>query len=235
MKSLIKAELYTFKYNKMYLLLLLISFLLGIILFIGDGKPHEWTGLYTLRFSLYNNPLLVIIVNVFAALYVGRDFIQKTLMRYIYSGHKRAHVVLVKLFIFFIYSNLILLIQPIISTILNTCIYGWGNDMDVSYAVIVFLTTFILNASICSFVFFLAFIFQDITKTLAISTVAYFLMVFILNGENARSIAHFIPLGQLRLVIEDGAGFGQPIAIGMIYFLVFAGIANLYFKKCELK
>lgn len=47
---------------------------------------------------------------------------------------------------------------------------------------------------------FFAFIFRDMGKTLTVSMVLFFVMIFLLNSESAQIISRIIPMGQLRLI-----------------------------------
>lgn len=47
---------------------------------------------------------------------------------------------------------------------------------------------------------FFAFLFRDIGKTLAVPMVLFFLMIFLMNGDQALSISRMLPMGQLRLI-----------------------------------
>ena len=235
MLAIIKTEMYRFKREKYFLLLLILTAALGSFLLLEQKKMDGYTTLYK---SLYNAPLLIIMTCVFGALYLGKDFSDRTLGTFIFRGYKRSSVFLVKAVFFLFYSNFILLTQPILSTFINTYINGWGchdNGKEILRVIIIFIITGILNAATCSLVVAVAFFCKDIGKTLSISALIYFFTVFLLNNENAEKAAHFIPLGQLRLLITGETTYGESLCIGFIYLFIVMGITLLYFNRCELK
>lgn len=56
--------------------------------------------------------------------------------------------------------------------------------------------------AMCLLPFFFAFIFRDIGKSMAVPMVLFFLMVFLMNGDQAQLISQILPMGQLRLSVE---------------------------------
>lgn len=54
--------------------------------------------------------------------------------------------------------------------------------------------------AMCLLPFFFALLFRDIGKTLAVPMVLFFLMIFLMNGDQALFISRILPMGQLRLI-----------------------------------
>ena len=54
--------------------------------------------------------------------------------------------------------------------------------------------------TMCALPVVLAFVFRDMGKTLAVSMVLFFLMIFLMNGQHAESLIRILPMGQLRLI-----------------------------------
>lgn len=235
MSSLIKSEFYKLKKDKSYLLLLILTYIIGSILLLDYEKLN---GYKTLFYSLYNAPILMIITSVFGALYLGKDFADRTIDLLICAGHRRRQIFFVKALFFILGSNLILLLQPILSTILNTLLNGWGhtsNPNEVIYLLKLFFVTSILNGAMCGITLIAAFLFKDIGKTLSIPAFIYFAMVFLLNSKKAIKIAYVIPLGQLRLILEKISSFKAAFLVGFLYLILFLIIADCIFEKSELK
>ncbi|RGB75942.1 ABC transporter permease [Anaerococcus nagyae] len=230
MKNILKSELYEFIRDKKYLILLVISIILQSVLLLDKYIKNTSEMIYH---SFYNMPLLFIVVNVFIALYIGGNFSDRKINRYIISGHKRANIVIVETFIVVIFSNLILMLQPTIATIVSLATNGNGTDS--TNILEIFLVTLLLNTSFLMITIFLAFLFKDIGKTLASSVGMYFIVIFLLNSNNAVQLAHFIPIGQGRLLIENSTNMIEAIILASVYFFVFLVGTMEYFKKCDLK
>jgi len=230
MKNILKSELYEFIRDKKYLILLVISIILQSVLLLDKNIKNTSEMIYH---SFYNMPLLFIVVNVFIALYIGGNFSDRKINRYIISGHKRANIVIVETFIVVIFSNLILMLQPTIATIVSLATNGNGTDS--TNILEIFLVTLLLNTSFLMITIFLAFLFKDIGKTLASSVGMYFIVIFLLNSNNAVQLAHFIPIGQGRLLIENSTNMIEAIILASVYFFVFLVGTMEYFKKCDLK
>ncbi|MEK4849335.1 hypothetical protein NST04_05570 [Paenibacillus sp. FSL H7-0756] len=234
MYCLIKAELYKLVHDKSFFILSALSVMLGSFLMLDQG---QLTGNDSVSASLYNAPILMLLTCVFGALYLGKDFADHTLYHMICAGHSRNHVFFSKAILFIVGSNIILLLQPILCIAYNTGSHGWGSHpfgSDFSKVIALFFTTAVLNAAMCGISLLTAFICKDIGKTLSIPALVYFLNIFLLNGPNAKAIAHFIPLGQLRLLIEDSSSIGTALLVGIIFLMCFCLAAVRIFNRSEL-
>lgn len=230
MKNILKSELYEFIRDKKYLILLIISIILQSVLLLDKNIKNTSEMIYH---SFYNMPLLFIVVNIFISLYIGGNFLDRRINRYIVSGHNRTNIVIVKTFVVIVFSNLILMLQPTIVTIIS--MIKNGNGADNINILEIFLVTLLLNTSFLVITVFLAFLFKDIGKTLASSVGIYFIVIFLLNSNNAVQLAHFIPMGQGRLLIENSINLMEAIVLANVYFFVFLIGTIKYFKKCDLK
>lgn len=230
MKNILKSELYEFVRDKKYLILLITSIILQSVLLIDKNVKNTSEMMYV---SFYNMPLLFIVVNVFISLYIGGSFLDRKINRYIVSGHNRTNIVIVETFVVIIFSNLILMLQPTIATII-TAIKN-GNGADNINVLGIFLVTLLLNTSFLVITVFLAFLFKDIGKTLVSSVGIYFIVIFLLNSNNAVQLAHFIPMGQGRLLIENSTTLTKAVVLSNVYFFAFLIGTIKHFKKCDLK
>ncbi|WP_340026308.1 ABC transporter permease [Paenibacillus sp. FSL K6-1096] len=234
MYCLIKAELYKLVHDKSFFILSALSVMLGSFLMLDQGQLK---GYDSVSAALYNAPILMLLTCVFGTLYLGKDFADHTLYHMISAGHSRNHVFFSKAIVFIVGSNVILLLQPILCIAYNTGIHGWGGHSfgsDFGRVTALFLTTAILNAAMCGISLLTAFICRDIGRTLSIPALVYFLNIFLLNGPNAQAIARFIPLGQLRLLLEDSSSAGAALLVGIIFLMCFCLAAVRIFNQSEL-
>lgn len=195
MSNLLKTELYKLFHSRYFWGIGIFNLLLSSVLLLDSkGKTSN-----LFLASLYNTPLLYFLIIVFASLFVGNDFSGKTLHLYIMAGHKRNRVFLAKVIVYQIGCIIILALPLFIHELIRLfCTRETFIAIDGTLVTIV-LTAFSMMA-MCILPLFLAFIFRDIGRTLAVSMILFFLMIFFMNGNNAQEIMRILPMGQLRLI-----------------------------------
>lgn len=209
MSNLLKTELYKLFHSRYFWGIGIFNLLLSSVLLLDSkGKTSN-----LFLASLYNTPLLYFLIIVFASLFVGNDFSGKTLHLYIMAGHKRNRVFLAKVIVYQIGCIIILALPLFIHELIRLfCTKETFIAIDGTLVTIV-LTAFSMMA-MCILPLFLAFIFRDIGRTLAVSMILFFLMIFFMNGNNAQNIMRILPMGQLRLISL------QQLHSSDIYFIV---------------
>ena len=156
--------------------------------------------------SLYNIPLLYFLIIVFIALFIGSDFSGRTLNTYITAGHKRSSIFRVKLIVSQI-GCIIILIFPLFAMI-----------------------------TLCALPMFFSFIFRDMGKTLTVSMVLFFVMIFLLNSESAQIISRIIPMGQLRLIsLQKVYSTNFCLFVDFLWNFILYFIAGSAFLHTDLK
>ena len=143
--------------------------------------------------------LLYFLSIVFIALFIGSDFSGRTLNTYITAGHKRSSIFRVKLIVSQIGCIIILVFPLFVHGIISQFYIGEKLFWNDSTYTMVLLTLFAM-ITLCALPMFFAFIFRDMGKTLTVSMVLFFVMIFLLNSESAQIISRIIPMGQLRLI-----------------------------------
>ena len=96
MSNLLRAEFYKLSHSWYFWGIGLFNlFLSSLLLLDSNGKtPNLFFA------SLYNTPLLYFLMIVFAVLFAGNDFEQKTMYLSISAGHKRSSVILAKTIVY---------------------------------------------------------------------------------------------------------------------------------------
>ena len=84
--------------------------------------------------------------------------------------------------------------------------------------------------AMCLLPFFFAFIFRDIGKSMAVPMVLFFLMVFLMNGDQ-------VPMGQLRLMAlqQSNISGGQFMFSDFLWVLALCLGTYLWFRRSDLK
>lgn len=232
MKSILKSEFYQVRKDKRYIFILIASILISSVLLLDSRIKSGSEAVYQ---SLYNMSLLFILVNTFISLYLGGNFSDRQVNRYIASGHKRDDVVLAQNLVSTIYSNLILILQPLVVIIISSIIKGWGDAYTLSQGIIIILISLLLNSAFVSFLTFIGAMLKKPGRILVATTALYFLNIFLLNSQKALGFAHILPLGQARLLIENRTNNKEAILCAIVYLIIFNLLTERYFSKCDLK
>ena len=175
--------------------------------------------------SLYNVPILFFLAIVFSALFVGNDFGQRTLQSYIIAGHNRGQILLAKLIAYQIACITILALPLLVHGLIGRLCF------KESFVSVVSLF------AMCLLPFFFALLFRDIGKTLAVPMVLFFLMIFLMNGDQALFISRILPTGQLRLIAlqQFTPSMVQFVFTDFLWIFILYFGAYLGFKHSDLK
>ena len=231
MSNLLKTELYKLFHSWYFGGIGIFNLLLSSILLL-DSKERSSN---LIMASLYNIPLLYFLSIVFIALFIGSDFSGRTLNTYITAGHKRSSIFRVKLIVSQI-GCIIILIFPLLmhGVISQFCMkekFIWGDN---GYTIL--LVTLLAMITMCTLPIFLAFIFRDMGRTLAISMVLFFVMIFLLNSESAQIISRIIPMGQLRLIsLQKVYSTNFCLFVDFLWNFILYFIAGSAFLHTDLK
>ena len=81
------------------------------------------------------------------------------------------------------------------------------------------------------------FIFRDIGKSMAVPMVLFFLMVFLMNGDQVQLISQILPMGQLRLMAlqQSNISGGQFMFSDFLWVLALCLGTYLWFRRSDLK
>ena len=176
MSNLLKAEFYKLFHSWYFWGIGLFNLLLSSVLLLDS--VGETSNLFFA--SIYNMPILYFLTIIFSALFVGNDFGRRTLQSYINAGHRRGKILFAKLVVHQIACMVILSFPLLLHSIIGTFVTK-GALASIGIVVMVIASQF----AMCLLPFFFAFIFRDIGKSMAVPMVLFFLMVFLMNGDQA--------------------------------------------------
>ena len=79
--------------------------------------------------------------------------------------------------------------------------------------------------------------FRDIGKSMAVPMVLFFLMVFLMNGDQVQLISQILPMGQLRLMAlqQSNISGGQFMFSDFLWVLALCLGTYLWFRRSDLK
>ena len=91
--------------------------------------------------------------------------------------------------------------------------------------------------AMCLLPFFFALLFRDIGKTLAVPMILFFLMIFLMNGDQALFISRILPMGQLRLIAlqQFTPSMVQFVFTDFLWIFILYFGAYLGFRHSDLK
>lgn len=231
MSNLLKTELYKLFYSWYFWGIGIFNLFLSTILLLDSkGKSSN-----LIMASLYNVPLLYFLIIVFIALFIGSDLGRRTLNTYITAGHKRSCILWAKVIVSQI-GCIIILIFPLLmhGVISQFCMkekFIWGDN---GYTIL--LVTLLAMITMCTLPIFLAFIFRDMGRTLAISMVLFFVMIFFMNSEYAQTIIKILPMGQLRLIsLQKFYSIDFFLLVDFLWNVILYMVAGNVFLHTDLK
>ena len=166
-------------------------------------------------------PILYFLTIIFSALFVGNDFGRRTLQSYINAGHRRGKILFAKLVVHQIACMVILSFPLLLHSIIGTFVTK-GALASIGIVVMVIASQF----AMCLLPFFFAFIFRDIGKSMAVPMVLFFLMVFLMNGDQVQLISQILPMGSFGLWHCNNPTY--PRAIHVFRFFMGTGIMLRY-------
>lgn len=231
MSNLLKTELYKLFHSWYFGGIGIFNLFLSTILLLDSkGKSSN-----LIMASLYNVPLLYFLIIVFIALFIGSDLGRRTLNTYITAGHKRSCILWAKVIVSQI-GCIIILIFPLLmhGVISQFCMkekFIWGDN---GYTIL--LVTLLAMITMCTLPIFLAFIFRDMGRTLAISMVLFFVMIFFMNSEYAQTIIKILPMGQLRLIsLQKFYSIDFFLLVDFLWNVILYMVAGNVFLHTDLK
>ena len=231
MSNLLKTELYKLFHSWYFWGIGIFNLFLSTILLLDSkGKSSN-----LIMASLYNVPLLYFLIIVFIALFIGSDLGRRTLNTYITAGHKRSCILWAKVIVSQI-GCIIILIFPLLmhGVISQFCMkekFIWGDN---GYTIL--LVTLLAMITMCTLPIFLAFIFRDMGRTLAISMVLFFVMIFFMNSEYAQTIIKILPMGQLRLIsLQKFYSIDFFLLVDFLWNVILYMVAGNDFLHIDLK
>lgn len=144
----------------------------------------------------------------------------------------KRHILFAKLVVHQIACMVILSFPLLLHSIIGTFVTK-GALASIGIVVMVIASQF----AMCLLPFFFAFIFRDIGKSMAVPMVLFFLMVFLMNGDQTQLISQILPMGQLRLMAlqQSNISGGQFMFSDFLWVLALCLGTYLWFRRSDLK
>ena len=244
MLNLLKSEFYKLKTSRIFQLILTLMVIQSILCPILFSRSMTGKEALIQVFAAQEFLVLVMLIGVFAATYIGDEFNSGCIKNLIAYGHKRRDIVIAKSISYYVGIAIISLTSPILITIINTIINGYGEVFTLnSLAFILEVSSLmaLIYIGIGSIAVLISFIFRNVTITVVsfilIDTVNRALRGLVFQKKLSGEIYTRTIFGQsLFLVdyVEFSQGF-EVIGIALTTIIISTLLSVYFFKKAEIK
>lgn len=243
MINMIQMECYKLKKQKIFYIILLFVGVISIMSSISAIQLDSQLNGKTQFTVMFHDISMLFVCAIFAAIYIGNDFNNRTIQSQIASGHSREKIVIAKLFVFMIAAQMILILYPVIGAITVTISRGWGTIVsyqEINYIILLLAEAMILNIGTSSYFVLFAFLCRDIPKTICLSMA--FPIIFSIVKESIEKIplvGYLIKLMSISQIGQIGvmniSGILILILSSIITLLINFFIAKTIIGKAEIK
>ena len=236
MRKLLYAERYKLFHDHIFWITIVVVIAFNLIV-ISGSTILSMPGYKALSEIMKKEILTILISCIYAGLFIGGDFADRTLYHSLMSGESRGAVLLAKAGIFLSAINVILFIFPLLLVIICTANNGWGIALSTNlilHLIGLIFAMLILGSSIGVLSLLAAVCFRDVGRTIGIPIILYFVMILLLNGPFATVLAHIFPAGTLILMVSGTISPAYGILVGIIWLTFLFIISSLIFQRAEL-
>jgi ABC-2 type transport system permease protein len=246
MLNLLRVEFYKLKTSKIFWLMVLAGIGQGIAGPLLTGILRTKTGVEMFLFSIQLQQFLMYmpIIGIFGY-FVGSEFYTGSVKNLIAYGHRRRDIILAKSIAFYAGAVILSFIFPIVITLINTVLNGYGRTFDIQslfFILRVSLLMTIIYVGMASIVILLAYLFRNAIAASAIfislDTVCRFGQAMSLRSEMVKAIYGKTVFYQLNLATLEEITFSQGLnvtAISLITIMLSTAIAIIAFRRADIK
>lgn len=245
MSNLIKAEFYKLKTSKTFKAILILMLIQSILCHILFSSSMTGKQVLIQVFAAQEFLSLYIIIGVFAAYYIGDEFSSGCIKNLIAYGHKRQDIVIAKSIAYFVGIAIITLISPILITIINTVMNGYGEIFTLNSFAFILKVSFLMALiyiGIASISVLISFVCRNgifiAVAFISIDTVNRACRGLVFQKYLSGEIYNKTIFGQSLFLDKDYIEFSQGfkiIGIALITIVVSTLLSVYFFKKAEIK
>lgn len=223
MLNLLKAEFYKLKTSKTFYLiaaLMVVQSILCPIFFSGSMTGKEVLQRVLEAQEFFS---LIIVIGVFAACFIADEFTSGCIKSLISYGHRRRYIIISKSIVFYVGIIIISLIAPLLITIINTVMNGYGEVFTIDslrFILMRVIPMLFIYIGISSIVLLAAFISRNTGITVGvgafIDTINRLLRGFSFKNNTVKLIHDNTIFGQSLLMQGSNITFSQVLKVVMI-------------------
>lgn len=245
MINLLKAEFYKLKRDKVFYILVGLMILESILCPIIFSKNMTGKKVLTTVLGAHEFLDFIILAGIYAGSCIAYEFKVGFIKENISYGHKRMDVVIAKSFVYYFAITIISLISPILITIINTVMNGYGETFTMDSLIFIFRVIVLMELiyiSMSSIAVFIAFVSRNYIITMVslyiLDTVNKFGTAFSIRYDAVNMIYSKTVFSQFNIAIAKQINLSQilqVIAICLITILVTTLMSIYIFKKVDIK
>lgn len=229
MYNILKAEIYKLKYSKELMICLIVLLILAIInTYYGSVEGGAKGALVHPSREIIG----IMACSLFAATYVGKDLVSKTINHTLTSGHARSKVFLSKYLCYLIGCVIILIANYAFVGSTYGLFYGWGqvfNSSELYFLIVYVVVGIFFNICISSVSFFICILVKNSSVSIALCGVIVGL-ILALTQLPWDTITYYVAnkdysLGMMSLTFAISFVLGT----GILYL-----ICNYFFNKQDI-
>ena len=246
MINLLKSEFYKLKTSKIFLAILLLNVFQSILCPILFSCTMTGKKVLIQVFAAQEFIGFFIFTGLFAAYYIGNEFSFRHIVNLISYGHKRRDIVLAKSIVYYVGITIINLLSPILITIINILMNGYGEPFTFNsfiFIVEIFFLMTLVYIGLSSIALLVSFIFKN-----PLIIVSLFIIIdFISRSARFHSVQEqgIIKLiydktifGQSLIILSNNISFIGALRVILIVLITVAISTSLsiyFFGKADIK
>lgn len=249
MINLVKMEFYRLRVQKIFWVMLAAVFILGLVIGVSDMKGQTITqasaagegGVALIAQMMTEGLLMGIGASIFAVIYLGRGFAERTPGLSVEGGASRSAVFLSQAVVYLAVVFLTMAAYVLAGVLLMffTLSFSTKPAESVNQLLGVGLLCLLTGFAVCSAALLFLVIFRDSAKTTLFSILALMLQFFLSSGLNLPAGLRWVmPLNQMfsAMPLAIGSpGWMSAVGIDIVFLVVSFGTGGLIFSKRELK
>lgn len=235
MGKLLHAERYKLFHDKIFLITLVIVVAVNMIIVSGNAT-FGMSGSKVLPEIMRKEIFTVLISCIYGGLFIGSDFTDRTLYHGLMTGKSRIAVLFTKAGIYFLATDAILFIFPLLIFLICTARNGLGIPFPtILHLIGTVAALLILGFAIGAFSLLAAVCFRDVGRTIGIPILLYFVMILLLNSSYSAALARILPVGIMVLLVNNTVSSAYGILLGIIWTVALFLVSALIFRRAELR
>lgn len=246
MLNLLKAEFHKLKTSKIFWLILLAGIAQGIGGPLVSEKLRTMSGEDMLLFSTQIQQFLLYIpILCVFAYFVGTEFHTGSIKNLVAYGHRRRDIIIAKSIAFYVGTVIISFIFPLVITLINTFLNGYGRSFTIQALLLILRVTFLMTLVYIGMVSILVMLFY-LTRNAYLPVVLFYLLDSVcrvcqtlsMRNNTVKDIYGKTVFYQVTTVTLKEITFSQGlevVAICLITLALSTAIAMAAFNKAELK
>ncbi|HEX2985637.1 MAG TPA: hypothetical protein VHO71_02365 [Caproiciproducens sp.] len=236
MGRLLHAERYKLFHDKIFLITLVIVVAVNMIIVSGNAT-FGMSGSKVLPEIMRKEIFTILISCIYGGLFIGSDFTDRTLYHGLMTGKSRIAVLFTKAGIYFLATDAILFIFPLLLAIFCTARNGWGTLLPANgfHMIGIVVALLVLGFAVGAFSLLAAVCFRDVGRTIGIPILLYFVMILLLNSSYSAALARILPVGIMVLLVNNTVSSAYGILLGIIWTVALFLVSALIFRRAELR